>query len=154
MQPHMQQQIETQCTSWGQGCSPTLLSTPFHSGVIPLHSRSLHSHFTHPWQYHVVQCLLLVILGHSVIIGQLPWCCVPDYLLAWRVIASEWFSYNYTFSGIVYGNGFLRYNCTWEVQLHGNFLLGNLFWRPKPKLYTHTLIGGEGGIIFWSTSGS
>jgi len=23
----------------------------------------------------------LVILGHSMIIGQLPWCCVPDYLV-------------------------------------------------------------------------
>jgi len=30
---------------------------------------------------HVVRCLLLVILGHSVIIGWLPWCCVPDYLV-------------------------------------------------------------------------
>jgi len=30
---------------------------------------------------HVVRCLLLVVLGHSVIIGQLPWCCVPDYLV-------------------------------------------------------------------------
>jgi len=30
---------------------------------------------------YAVWCLLLVILGHSVIIGQLPWCCVPDYLV-------------------------------------------------------------------------
>ena len=30
---------------------------------------------------YVVRCLLLVILGHSVIIGQLPWCYVPDYLV-------------------------------------------------------------------------
>ena len=30
---------------------------------------------------HVVRCLLLVVLEHSVIIGQLPWCCVPDYLV-------------------------------------------------------------------------
>ena len=30
---------------------------------------------------HVVQCLLLVVLEHSVIIDWLPWCCVPDYLV-------------------------------------------------------------------------
>ena len=30
---------------------------------------------------HAVQCLLLVVLGHSVIIGRLPWYCVPDYLV-------------------------------------------------------------------------
>ena len=30
---------------------------------------------------HMVWCLLLVVLGHSVIIGWLPWCCVPDYLV-------------------------------------------------------------------------
>ena len=31
----MQQKIETQHMSWGQGCSSLLLSTPFHSGVTP-----------------------------------------------------------------------------------------------------------------------
>jgi len=31
--------------------------------------------------HHVVRCLLLVVLGYSVIIGWLPWCCVPDYLV-------------------------------------------------------------------------
>ena len=30
---------------------------------------------------HAVWCLLLVVLGHSMIIGWLLWCCVPDYLV-------------------------------------------------------------------------
>jgi len=46
-QPYMWQQIEAQCTSWGQGYSSFLLLTPFHSGVTLLHSRSLHSCSAH-----------------------------------------------------------------------------------------------------------
>jgi len=41
MQPHTWQQIKVQCTSWGQGCSPLLLLTPFYSGVTLLYSGSL-----------------------------------------------------------------------------------------------------------------
>jgi len=39
--------IEAQHMSWGQGCSPLLLSIPFHSRVTPLHSRLLCSCFAH-----------------------------------------------------------------------------------------------------------
>ena len=153
MQPHMQQQIEVQCTSWGQGYSPTFVvnSLPLWGNSAPLQVTSLPFHildivqfcstirndsrreiysrgglasmtscahlYTCPfckgtsrvvlsefwesvllmaqWQIvyhtpiipdfsclcHVVQCLLLVVLGHSVIIGWLLWCCVPDYLV-------------------------------------------------------------------------
>ena len=30
---------------------------------------------------HAVRCLLILVLGHSVIIDQLLWQCVPDYLV-------------------------------------------------------------------------
>ena len=47
---------------------------------------------------HAVKCLLLVILGHSVIIGQLPWCCVPDYLsqLCYGPVVTYCMVYHYT----------------------------------------------------------